>query len=449
MTLTANGKDMEYSFSVVSINGTGNIVAVDESFPHIFGYQGEDCIGKPLEMLFTDQSKGKVQSWITMLGQKQILESRHKDSSTFPVELTISEIPTGTGVSVLIVAIQKIDQQAIELLPSRKRKNSYIGPNMTLVSPSITDNNNNDGGSSSQLYNENEGTEQFVKHRRLSLADYQACQILKLGSYVIGDLISVNTKSRVYLARREGEEELLVVKMSDRSCLGSDDRLRREFEIGKLLQHENIPKYFEMLETPSEVCIVLEYCGDETLEAYTKKKQRLSESEARTFFNTLLDAVNYCHQKKIFHGDIKLSNVLLYNGKLHLIDFDASKESCSGERTTFCGTTAYMAPEMVLNSKYQGDTADVWGLGVCLFVMVTGDYPFSSLADTLSGRFTIPSYVSEGCRALISRILKVQPTERPLCSEILKDPWLNARDSDLQDQCGTPTENGKEISSTN
>jgi serine/threonine protein kinase len=116
----------------------------------------------------------------------------------------------------------------------------------------------------------------------------------------------------------------------------SQNRLKLEYQIASQLNHPNIPKYLDIIETTHDLCLFIEYCGDTTLEAYIKEKGCLKDEEARKYFAQLLDTVRYCHERNVYHGDIKLSNVLMRNGHLKLIDFDASKATNS-LRTTFCG----------------------------------------------------------------------------------------------------------------
>jgi len=131
------------------------------------------------------------------------------------------------------------------------------------------------------------------------------------------------------------------------------------------------------------------------------------------------------------HGDIKLNNAVITNDVAKLIDFNMSKRCDEVEidvstlrRTTFCGTSLYIAPEMVLNKDYEGQKADIWSLGVCLFVMVTGDYPFDSIAASLQQKMVIPSYVSLLCGEVLKGALTFDPKKRFSIEEIRSHPWI-------------------------
>jgi len=145
----------------------------------------------------------------------------------------------------------------------------------------------------------------------------------------------------------------------------------------------------------------------------------------------LITSVEHCHSQNCVHGDIKLNNCVLNGKVVKLIDFNMSKEGDGPnpraplKRTTFCGTTAYIAPEMVLNGDYEGKMADVFSLGVSLYVMVTGEIPFDSLASALYEKYNIPSYVSESCCDLLRSLLVSDPTTRLPLHKIKQHPWMN------------------------
>ena len=100
----------------------------------------------------------------------------------------------------------------------------------------------------------------------------------------------------------------------------------------------------------------------------------------------------------------------------------------------FCGTPSYMAPEIVARVEYHGPPADVWALGVLLFVLLCGCYPFKAQSDRelykkiQYGQYSIPSHISQGARSLISRILKIDSQKRPSITDILKDNWIVSTD---------------------
>ena len=106
--------------------------------------------------------------------------------------------------------------------------------------------------------------------------------------------------------------------------------------------------------------------------------KRLSELEASGIFRQVVDAIGYLHRLGIYHRDIKTENVLIdKQRRIRLIDFGFSvKSSPSTKLTLFCGTPNYMSPEIILKREYLGAPSDTWALGVLLFVITCGYFPF-------------------------------------------------------------------------
>ena len=174
------------------------------------------------------------------------------------------------------------------------------------------------------------------------------------------------------------------------------------------------------------------------MHGYLKRRpnRRLEENEARRIFKQVLLGIDYCHHKNVTHRDIKLENLLLDdNNNIKIIDFGFS--TCfSNEKKAkmFCGTPSYMAPEIVARIEYTGPPADIWALGVLLYVLLCGCYPFKAQSDKelykkiQYGQFSVPAHISQAARSLILRILKLDPLKRPSVSEILKDSWVVSTD---------------------
>jgi serine/threonine protein kinase len=127
----------------------------------------------------------------------------------------------------------------------------------------------------------------------------------------------------------------------------------------------------------------MEYISGIPLSSYLKGQPGscIIERDAKKIFQPLVDSVRYLHSINVSHRDIKLENVLL-DGRLlpKLIDFGFA--TCIFDKAKiFCGTPSYMSPEIVLKTEYRGEPADVWALGVLLYVMLTGIFPFKGQTD--------------------------------------------------------------------
>ena len=115
--------------------------------------------------------------------------------------------------------------------------------------------------------------------------------------------------------------------------------------------------------------------------------KRFEEEEARLVFSQILSTVDYLHHQKVAHCDLKFENILYdeNTANLKLIDFGFSVDNADTQQPTFlCGTPSYMAPEEVLKKPGDLFKADVWSLGVILFKLATGLFPFRGTISLLS-----------------------------------------------------------------
>ena len=152
----------------------------------------------------------------------------------------------------------------------------------------------------------------------------------------------------------------------------------------KLLDHQNIVKLHELIDTPNQIYIVLEYVKGTSLQelAREKAKSQFKLNETRRIFKQVAEALHYMHSKNIVHRDLKLDNILVEEETrmVKLIDFGFSvvvNAATQGQLKIFCGTPSYMAPEIVRRAEaYAGKPVDMWALGVLLYVMLSGQLPF-------------------------------------------------------------------------
>jgi serine/threonine protein kinase len=111
-----------------------------------------------------------------------------------------------------------------------------------------------------------------------------------------------------------------------------------------------------------------------------RKVKVFDEKSAKIYFRQLVQAIAYCHRQNICHRDIKLENILINEeGRIKLIDFGFSQMCNNKTRLSIhCGTPPYMSPEITSKSTYNGQKSDVWALGVSLYLMLHGKFPFKA-----------------------------------------------------------------------
>ncbi|XP_063049595.1 MAP/microtubule affinity-regulating kinase 3-like [Engraulis encrasicolus] len=217
-------------------------------------------------------------------------------------------------------------------------------------------------------------------------------------------------------------------------------QLFREVRIMKLLNHPNIVKLFEVIETEKTLFLVMEYASGGEVFDYLVAHGRMKEKEARAKFRQIVSAVQYCHQKRIVHRDLKAENLLLdADMNIKIADFGFSNEFTVGSKLdTFCGSPPYAAPELFQGKKYDGPEVDVWSLGVILYTLVSGSLPFDgqNLKElrerVLRGKYRIPFYMSTDCENLLKRFLVLNPLKRGTLEQIMRDRWINVGSEEEQ-----------------
>ncbi|XP_059384548.1 serine/threonine-protein kinase MARK2 isoform X1 [Carassius carassius] len=262
-----------------------------------------------------------------------------------------------------------------------------------------------------------------------------------IGNYRLLKTIGKGNFAKVKLARHVLTSKEVAVKIIDKTQLNSSSlqKLYREVRIMKLLNHPNIVKLFEVIETEKTLYLVMEYASGGEVFDYLVAHGRMKEKEARAKFRQIVSAVQYCHQKCIVHRDLKAENLLLdADMNIKIADFGFSNEFTVGNKLdTFCGSPPYAAPELFQGKKYDGPEVDVWSLGVILYTLVSGSLPFDgqNLKElrerVLRGKYRVPFYMSTDCENLLKKFLILNPTKRgSLEQQIMKDRWMNVGHED-------------------
>ncbi|KAM9433182.1 MAP/microtubule affinity-regulating kinase 3-like isoform 6-T6 [Salvelinus alpinus] len=256
-----------------------------------------------------------------------------------------------------------------------------------------------------------------------------------VGNYRLLKTIGKGNFAKVKLARHILTGREVAIKIIDKTQLNPNSlqKLFREVRIMKLLNHPNIVKLFEVIETERTLYLVMEYASGGEVFDYLVAHGRMKEKEARAKFRQIVSAVQYCHQKHIVHRDLKAENLLLdADMNIKIADFGFSNEFTLGNKLdTFCGSPPYAAPELFQGKKYDGPEVDVWSLGVILYTLVSGSLPFDgqNLKElrerVLRGKYRIPFYMSTDCENLLKRFLVLNPAKRGTFEQIMKDRWIN------------------------
>ncbi|XP_067682251.1 MAP/microtubule affinity-regulating kinase 3-like isoform X39 [Haliotis asinina] len=256
-----------------------------------------------------------------------------------------------------------------------------------------------------------------------------------IGKYRLIKTIGKGNFAKVKLAKHVPTGREVAIKIIDKTQLNpsSLQKLFREVRIMKWLDHPNIVKLFEVIETEKTLYLVIEYASGGEVFDYLVAHGRMKEKEARAKFRQIVSSVQYCHHKHIVHRDLKAENLLLDGDmNIKIADFGFSNEFVPGNKLdTFCGSPPYAAPELFQGKKYDGPEVDVWSLGVILYTLVSGSLPFDgqNLKElrerVLRGKYRIPFYMSTDCENLLKKFLVLNPLKRASLETIMKDRWMN------------------------
>ncbi|KAI3711738.1 hypothetical protein L1987_70281 [Smallanthus sonchifolius] len=203
------------------------------------------------------------------------------------------------------------------------------------------------------------------------------------GKYVLGRQLGHGTFAKVYQARNLHTGRNVAMKVVAKEKVikaGMMEQLKREISVMKLVRHPNIVKLHEVMASKSRVYFAMELVRGGEL--FSKIEEgRLREDVARSYFQQLISAVDFCHSRGVYHRDLKPENLLLdEDGNLKVTDFGLTAFSDhlrqDGLLHTTCGTPAYVAPEVIGKKGYDGAKADIWSCGVILYVLLAGFLPF-------------------------------------------------------------------------
>jgi serine/threonine protein kinase len=250
-----------------------------------------------------------------------------------------------------------------------------------------------------------------LTHDELRVTDFKQLHKIGEGSY-----------SSVKLFQKEGMRYACKIfrKPMNSQIL---ENVRNEIEMLRRLNHKNIVKLHYTFEDTNHLYIVLEYVEGKTLAGFLKKSP--TEEQIKHITRQMLSALNCMHCNNIAHRDLKLDNIMIdeTNGnRVVIIDFGFAT-ACEKKLRMFCGTPSYMSPEIVKRGWYSGSKADIWALGIILYRMVTGVFPFRGVSELeVFGKICKSKYDESKLPAELSHMLRQilckAETERYKCSQV-------------------------------
>ena len=252
-------------------------------------------------------------------------------------------------------------------------------------------------------------------------------KIVGTGSY--GEVIVVKNiiNNKLYAIKHMSKKHL-------NKTLRTLNGIKQEINIQSRIYHPNIVRLLYVKEDNENYELVMEYANYGNLFYYIRKKKYLTEKESFKYFIQIANAIYFLHLNDIIHRDIKPENILIYEeNNVKLCDFGWCVRLDGKQRQTFCGTTEYMAPEIINNDKYNKST-DVWSLGILLYEMTHGYSPFIPHKENFKSSEIMQNIrkhelkfkkdISDECKELICRLLENNKEKRWKVEDIFNSKFV-------------------------
>uniref|UniRef100_A0A669P7L2 Serine/threonine-protein kinase Nek11 n=1 Tax=Phasianus colchicus TaxID=9054 RepID=A0A669P7L2_PHACC len=284
--------------------------------------------------------------------------------------------------------------------------------------------------------------QETAKHVSVSSSN-SACSDAAIGRrYTIQRKLGNGSFGSVYLVsdkKAKQGDELKVLKEISIGDLKPNETVEANLEAQLLskLDHPAIVKFYASFVERDSFCIITEYCEggdlDYKIQEYKESGKLFTQRQIIEWFIQLLLGVNYMHERRILHRDLKTKNIFLKNNLLKIGDFGVScllMGSCD-LATTFTGTPYYMSPEALKHQGYN-TKSDIWSLGCILYEMCCMNHAFSGhnflsvvLKIVEGDTPSLPDRYPSNLNAVLSSMLNKNPSLRPTAGEILKNPYID------------------------
>jgi 5'-AMP-activated protein kinase, catalytic alpha subunit len=256
-----------------------------------------------------------------------------------------------------------------------------------------------------------------------------------LGQYKMGKTLGIGAFGKVKLGQHMTTGQKVAIKILNKGKIKHmemAEKVRREINILNMCTHPHIIRLYEVIDTPSDIFVVMEFVSGGELFDYIVSRGRLPPDEARHFFHQIISGIEYCHYRKIVHRDLKPENLLLdADNNIKLADFGLSNVAHDGDfLRTSCGSPNYAAPEVISGNLYAGAEVDIWSCGVILYALLCGTLPFDDesipnlFKKIKSGMYSLPTHLSQSSRDLILRMLVVDPMKRITMADVRAHHWF-------------------------
>jgi serine/threonine protein kinase len=261
--------------------------------------------------------------------------------------------------------------------------------------------------------------------------------------YEIKEIIGEGRNSSVNMGIKKDTGECVTIKTikKNEDTKKEEELVHYEIEILKFCQHKNIVQLIDYFETLEEIIIVLKYIKGNTLGNFLKEKNfNLNEMEVANIIYQIAQGLEYLQKFGIVHRDIKPDNIMISKKEkdsniiIKIMDFGFSRIVSKEEKLMEgFGTLYYAAPELIQNLPYNLEI-DIWSLGVIIYYIFTGCYPFSGktedeieeniLEENVEFKDGEWETISDKVKDLIQKCLEKNPEERINIKQFIDHPWF-------------------------
>ena len=270
----------------------------------------------------------------------------------------------------------------------------------------------------------------------------------ELRDYVLTDFIGAGSYGSVCLARSNLTGESVVVKAISKTAnverfTQAQEEVSNEIRAGTTIEHKSVVKFIDSFEDDQHWYLVLEHIQGTDLYSYIRhhldKNIQIKKSFVKGIFSQMVQGLLHCHKMGVAHMDIKLENIMLdEKSNAKLIDFGLC-EILSGTTKQFCsrfaGSPDYACPEVLMRQPFAPEKADVWSLGVVLYILLTGEIPFArrermtaaAWGKHPSVRWPKGKNLSSNAKDLLEKMLTVEPEKRISLIDVAKHSWLRKK----------------------
>lgn len=251
----------------------------------------------------------------------------------------------------------------------------------------------------------------------------------QVGKYTFVRVIGRGAFAVIALFIDEKTQQNVAIKFLDRQKFVDEGLMKYmdvELRLVTRFNHPSFAKVYDVIFDEKYVMIVMEYLPNGNVIEYFQNNGYMSFQNRVGVCYKVLQGLVYLHQRGVSHRDIKPENIVFdQDNEPKIIDFGLSSEKVENN-STLCGTSVYMAPEVIMNQNYNGLKADIWSFGVTANIILTHELPFEYVSeakfirDVKTGKLEVRNYCGGMLAKMLASCLEQEPEKRPSATELME-----------------------------